>query len=589
MSTADYRHKDFDCSPLSGVAESECKRLVGFEETNGTWEYGNGTGPCHITMNPKQGNGMGFIFALIGAKANPNSYSRCGTDAVGGEYIIQELSSPLIAGKAYNVKMFAQLEDDSDFASKELSIFFTKTIPKTADTDCGIGNIDTQTKITKSDPNGLKNRDDWMEIGGTITAEGGEKYLVIGVLNPTLSKMVKVGVTCTNSNPIVGPPKRAVYGIDAISVTFDLCEQPELKNNLPMTMTFCKTNTQTMQTTCSTKSVNTVVSSDFFNAAAVPKTPWSLKVSNAIRYKLEVFNRWGNKVFTKEEFDRCGFNEKKIEWYGTLFESTSTFVPTGSYWANLEVQNCSETKSFIALPIEIYYSVQTPPIPSDNYVCSCPPNIKAYFPSNFSSDCTSGKYFENTIISSPTVTNASVIITAKNTTITGNSQNVYLLAGQQVEMGENFTVEKGTEFVAGIQGCGISIVNSLMHSNNNSTRIQKAVNDTSPISESQWLSINENLQNVNSQLNSSNQDYIEVYPNPLSNNSLEIILNIKEAKEISLILYDVQGRLIKKLTNSELFDKGFNNRSFKVDLPTGTYFLHYQDKNNVHIKKIIKL
>lgn len=69
---------------------------------------------------------------------------------------------------------------------------------------------------------------------------------------------------------------------------------------------------------------------------------------HAYRYRLRVYDRWGNRIYCKEEFNSCGFVNGHIQWDGR--NSFGNLVPTAVYTAQLTLWSCSTpltgTKNF---------------------------------------------------------------------------------------------------------------------------------------------------------------------------------------------------------------------------------------------------
>ena len=75
---------------------------------------------------------------------------------------------------------------------------------------------------------------------------------------------------------------------------------------------------------------------------------------------------------------------------------------------------------------------------------------------------------------------------------------------------------------------------------------------------------------------------VKIYPNPFTNQTL--VETTKEFKELKMTLYNMQGQVVKQMTN-------LSGKKFTVDrlnLPAGTYFMHLSDKSNTaKVKKLV--
>ncbi len=78
-----------------------------------------------------------------------------------------------------------------------------------------------------------------------------------------------------------------------------------------------------------------------------------------------------------------------------------------------------------------------------------------------------------------------------------------------------------------------------------------------------------------------------IYPNP-SNESTNIILNVDKPSDVSVILYDSNGRVVRKIFKGKLFSAG----KFFVNLSTlssGNYFINLTVGKNNFTRKLIHL
>ena len=90
---------------------------------------------------------------------------------------------------------------------------------------------------------------------------------------------------------------------------------------------------------------------------------------------------------------------------------------------------------------------------------------------------------------------------------------------------------------------------------------------------------------------STQKEPLKVYPNPVKNNS-KVILEIQEAGNIRLELYDLHGRLVSRIYNNHLQpgEHYFSLPPFIDDLKMGVYILTmHKDGRKANSKKIFKL
>lgn len=196
------------------------------QPTNGSSDYFQS---CSDNMSIKrnfigqqetfEGNGYAGFYAY-----GPEDYR---------EYLAGELEKNLIKGKKYNLSFRVSLADKSEYAIREFGILFV-------DKEL---NLDTKRNIPPSlmNRNGLynyvglgnhryyKDKDNWTEISGEYTADGTEKYIVLGNF--------KSNSNTARTKVASNLKKAAYYYIDMVSITetdntFNLDEIYVLENLL---------------------------------------------------------------------------------------------------------------------------------------------------------------------------------------------------------------------------------------------------------------------------------------------------------------------------------------------------------------------
>ena len=107
------------------------------------------------------------------------------------ESIAGELKSPLIKGLTYSITAFVSLSEISNSSVNEIKFNFSDSARNVSGTNiwCKI-RIDTTNsfKLYNIDSSWINSKEKWIQIKGTYTASGGEKYLNIGIpkSNPKL-------------------------------------------------------------------------------------------------------------------------------------------------------------------------------------------------------------------------------------------------------------------------------------------------------------------------------------------------------------------------------------------------------------------
>ena len=80
-----------------------------------------------------------------------------------------------------------------------------------------------------------------------------------------------------------------------------------------------------------------------------------------------------------------------------------------------------------------------------------------------------------------------------------------------------------------------------------------------------------------------------VYPVP-SNNTITFEYFLPQDSRVNIILYDVQGREVKRLIEDAIGRKGFEQFDFQIeDLPKGVYFLTLYAVDDKRVHKIVKM
>lgn len=84
-------------------------------------------------------------------------------------------------------------------------------------------------------------------------------------------------------------------------------------------------------------------------------------------------------------------------------------------------------------------------------------------------------------------------------------------------------------------------------------------------------------------------DYeIKLAPNP-ANEDVILYMNLPSAVEISLHIYDIEGRIAKTLKDSQILDSGIQKLHLNIyDLPPGIYLLHLVVDGSAITKKLVK-
>lgn len=168
---------------------------------------------CSTNMNtsvPK--NVFSFQYARTGGAYVECGSFYCPTPACSPNnqrmYVRNRMKTNLIAGTTYCVKMHVNLINKCKFAIDALHIYLADVSADTIST-CNIPLIYITPQITNT-LGIISDTLNWIEVSGTFTANGTEKYLVIGNFSPNSS------VNTSTVNP--SQPGWSTYNIDDVSV-----------------------------------------------------------------------------------------------------------------------------------------------------------------------------------------------------------------------------------------------------------------------------------------------------------------------------------------------------------------------------------
>jgi hypothetical protein len=81
-------------------------------------------------------------------------------------------------------------------------------------------------------------------------------------------------------------------------------------------------------------------------------------------------------------------------------------------------------------------------------------------------------------------------------------------------------------------------------------------------------------------------ELLDIAPNPLVESS-RIAFNICEKENVSIVLYDIHGKLVKVILNRKLLPGAYSTILLKGDLSNGIYFYSLQSEKTKIVKKLI--
>ena len=148
---------------------------------------------------PRTGNSIAGIIAYDPFTADPF-----------GEYLIQELENPLVAGQQYYVEFYVSLSDLSKYSLSGLGIYFTNNYNDFNSPSGSFGLFNLHPQIPSTFPNSTpySSTSGWTKISGYFTPSiSGIKYIAVGEYS---------GITTTRS--ISTSVQKAYYYIDDVSI-----------------------------------------------------------------------------------------------------------------------------------------------------------------------------------------------------------------------------------------------------------------------------------------------------------------------------------------------------------------------------------
>lgn len=185
-----------------------------WKSADGSVDYYNA---CSNDLFPNFGvpwNWMGFQEAFEGeAYAGIGIYSEVYPDI--REYLWIELPNHLRTGQGYYFEMQVSLNDSPNFAVSGLGALFTSDDTRYwGDEDF----FDAIPQVENSQSNLLDDRENWMRVGGQFVAQGGEKYLTIGLFRTDAEDNIQR----VSSNPFVTENwEYSAYFIDGVVLLED--------------------------------------------------------------------------------------------------------------------------------------------------------------------------------------------------------------------------------------------------------------------------------------------------------------------------------------------------------------------------------
>ncbi|MEI6487437.1 MAG: T9SS type A sorting domain-containing protein [Bacteroidota bacterium] len=162
-------------------------------------------------QHPHSGSGYGEISTIFPAYNGQR------------EYVQVELDSSLIINNTYCISFFVNLSDSAEFGTNNIGIYFSTTHTYQG----GFQYLNFVPQINYSSI--ISDTANWVEISGTYTAQGGERYIIIGNFYPdALTDIFTIPTNYTRTSHF------SYYYIDDVDVHRCTCNVgvDELKNDM---------------------------------------------------------------------------------------------------------------------------------------------------------------------------------------------------------------------------------------------------------------------------------------------------------------------------------------------------------------------
>ena len=164
---------------------------------------------CTHTYASVPKNRFGDIYAKDGS--NVVGFEAVYNNSETKEYIYQQLSSPLQAGKIYCLSFYVSRADRISYAVKSIGAYFSNTVLSTG----SLGYISANPQVVNQS-GFITDTIGWTQIQGCFTANGGEEFITIGNFNSNANtdtlKIQPVNALSTSTVDI------AYYYIDDITL-----------------------------------------------------------------------------------------------------------------------------------------------------------------------------------------------------------------------------------------------------------------------------------------------------------------------------------------------------------------------------------
>jgi hypothetical protein len=195
--------------------------------------------------------------------------------------------------------------------------------------------------------------------------------------------------------------------------------------------------------------------SDFSaNTFSANTNPWVCNANNITGYNMDVFDRWGDIVYHKEEYNPNGLDNENdfnpnnslppvysIKWNGT--DNNNNFLYNSSpFNVVINLYNCTQTIDITRQAV-LYES-----LPDGQGPMIYPPNYPTYDLVEFerADCCIPNRFFDDTPQRLSCIYEASNKITATNNCVITSNQNITFKAGNQVILEPGFSTEDGASF-----------------------------------------------------------------------------------------------------------------------------------------------
>ena len=332
------------------------------------------------------------------------------------------------------------------------------------------------------------------------------------------------------------------------------------------------------------------------NAGIANSVPWGFTLFEAYRYRLEIYNRWGNLVYLKDESTCCGFQDKIIFWNGFWNQGANSGTPANTDAANTFSyqfaawgcdtppnysgwnQSCYDCPGGCNGNFEganLFYAGEIAmvrngdnDIVTENYDWSCDPSLLECCQLNY--------YCTNSILATQILRKVDNDIATSNTQI-APSGNVEFRAGKSVRLGTGFKTLPNARFKASIADCNTVSNNRLINSSNKLESITSIKDSNANYDLSGLLFAKLPIHFTNNRLSAVSKTANTAEENSKlqivrTGDVQTIVYTLPKQEKVSMQIVDITGKLLVSVIENSMQFSGVHRVPINTQIfPSGIY------------------